>query len=112
MARKDKKNRKCIYCEKTFASPQKLQQHYKSNKNQCTSSPPSHNITRPQSPDQILEQAPIPQVIDQEDDPEAGSGPSTQAYREGEPSEVEQQDAQEGKYIDRYARKPREHLKT
>jgi hypothetical protein len=37
MVRKDKKNRKCICCNKTFATPQKLRQHYKSNKNQCIS---------------------------------------------------------------------------
>ena len=48
MARKDKKNRKCICCGKTLASPQKLRQHYKSNKNQCTSNSPSQNIARPQ----------------------------------------------------------------
>jgi hypothetical protein len=48
--------------------------------------------TRPQSPDQIPEQASIPQVIDQEDNPEVSPSPSTQAYREGEPNEVERQD--------------------
>ena len=63
----------------------------------------------------------IPQDKNQKDDLEAGPDPSTQAYREGEPSKVERQDAQEGKpskvfpkgkYVDKYARKPREHLKT
>ena len=37
-----------------------------------------------------------------------------QAYREGKPSEVEQQDTipKGSTHIDRHARKPREHLKT
>ena len=81
IARKDKKSRKYIYGEKTFTSPQKLRQHYKSNKNQCTSRPPSRNISKPQSSNPIPEPATIPQVIDQVD-PEAGPSPSTQAYRE------------------------------
>jgi hypothetical protein len=52
-------------------------------------------------------QASISQNKDQEGDPD----PSTQAYREEEHIEVERQDTQ-SKYIDRHARKPREHLKT
>ena len=36
MVRKDKKNRTCDCCGKTVATPQKLRQHYASNKNQCT----------------------------------------------------------------------------
>ena len=55
MARKDKKNRKCICCGKTLASSQKLRQHYKSNKNQCTSNPPSQNIARPQLSEAVPE---------------------------------------------------------
>ena len=45
----------------------------------------------------------------QENDPKTGPSPSTQANREEQagPSKVTQ-----GKFIDRHARKPREHMKT
>ncbi|GBC02108.1 hypothetical protein RclHR1_04450016 [Rhizophagus clarus] len=55
----------------------------------------------------------VPPIIqspkNQENDPKTGSSPSTQANREeqAEPSEVTQD-----KFIDRHARKPREHMKT
>ena len=118
----------CPRCGKdNFKKTRDLTSHLK-RKFKCKPSPTPKPVSRPQSPtpapvvhargkDRRREkpepiQAPIPQDKNQENDPKAGSGPSTQAYREGEPSEVEQQDAQEGKYIDRYARKPREHLKT
>src|SRR3989337_3700161 len=35
MARKDKKNRTCVSCGKSVATPQKLRQHYRSPKNNC-----------------------------------------------------------------------------
>ena len=89
----------------------------------CKQSPTPKHVSRPKSPtpapvvhvqgkDRRREksesiQAPIPQDKNQENDPETGPGPSTQAYREGKPSEV----SPRGKYIDRLARKPREHLK-
>src|SRR3954467_9162958 len=84
MVRKDKKNRKCICCEKTLASPQKLRQHYKSNKNQCTSNQPSHSIASPQLPEQVTVPQDIDQGIDQENDPEAGPDLVTKANREGQ----------------------------
>src|SRR4051794_19785628 len=91
MVRKDKKNRKCICCgktlassQKTLASSQKLRQHYKSNKNQCTSNQPSHSIASPQLPEQAIVSQDIDQGIDQGNDPEAGPGPATQAHREGQ----------------------------
>src|SRR3990170_6260313 len=84
MARKDKKNRKCICCEKTFASPQKLRQHYKSNKNQCTSSPPSQNIARSQlsEADPETVNPPVDMINENIHDLEAGPGPATQAHRD------------------------------
>ncbi|CAB4392917.1 unnamed protein product [Rhizophagus irregularis] len=57
-------------------------------------------------------QASIPQDKNQENDP----GPSTQAYALAPPAREGQVESSEvssrGKYIDRHARKPREHLKT
>lgn len=65
----------------------------------------------------------VPSVVEQQDaqdDPKAGPGPSTQVYREEKPkmidlSVVEGQDVtpeESAQYIDRHARKSREHLKT
>ena len=98
MVRKDKKNRKCICCNKTFATSQKLRQHYKSNKNQCRLVP--DDIPKQASTPETFSQKEKPKVINQTPDSEAGPSPSTQAYREGligekEPSEVEWQDTQE-----------------
>ena len=71
------------------------------------------NDRRREKPEPI--QAPISQDKNQENDPEAGPGPSTQAYALAPPAREDQaghsEDTQ-GKYIDRLARKPREHLKT
>ncbi|GET00114.1 hypothetical protein GLOIN_2v1480811 [Rhizophagus clarus] len=130
MARSDKKNTTCASCGYKFTRPAKLRQHYQSNKNQCNK-PPEDNtptpIPRPQSPppapvvhtrgkDRRKEKPePIQTPILQDNDPEAGPGPSTQEYRErrhskdtqdeeafeeiipqvGEPSEVERQYDQE-----------------
>ncbi|GES77183.1 hypothetical protein GLOIN_2v1480811 [Rhizophagus clarus] len=134
MARSDKKNTTCASCGYKFTRPAKLRQHYQSNKNQCNK-PPEDNtptpIPRPQSPPPAPVvhargknrrkekpepiQTPILQDKNQENDPEAGPGPSTQEYRErrhskdtqdeeafeeiipqvGEPSEVERQYDQE-----------------
>ena len=55
MVRKDKKNRKCICCNKTFATPQKLRQHYKSNKNQCRLTPDDI----PNQEDLVFEECPV-----------------------------------------------------
>ncbi|RIA90973.1 hypothetical protein C1645_822640 [Glomus cerebriforme] len=55
MARSDKKNCKCICCRKTFSTLQKLCQHYKSNKNQC--SLPLENNTQRNS--QLVIQTPV-----------------------------------------------------
>jgi hypothetical protein len=117
----------CPRCGKDdFKKTRDLTSHLK-RKFKCKLSPTLKPVSRPQSltPAPVVHargndrrreklepiQAPIPQDKNQENDPEAG--PSTQVYREGqgEPNEIEQQDTQ-GKYIDRYARKPREHLKT
>src|SRR6266511_2110969 len=58
----------------------------------------------------------IPQDKNQENDPEADLGPSTQAYTLASPAREGQVESSEvssrGKYIDRHARKPREHQKT
>ena len=135
MPRSDKKDTTCACCGYKFTRPAKLRQHYQSKKNQCNLPPEissqkegrkKANVPRPHSPspasapvvhargkDRRKEkpetiQAPIPQDKNQENDPEAGPGPSTQAYREGKPNEV----STRGKYIDRLARKPKEHLKT
>jgi hypothetical protein len=61
MARKDKKNRTCVSCGKTVASPQKLRQHYRSTKNECN----SQNVHQPTLiPEvQIPEPTPEPEVI-------------------------------------------------
>ena len=80
MVRKDKKNRKCICCDKTFAIPQKLRQHYKSNKNQCRLAP--DNIPKQALAPETSSQKEKPKVINQTPDPKASSGPSTQVYRE------------------------------
>ena len=126
MAKSDKKNTTCASCGYKFTRPAKLRQHYQSNKNQYNQ-PPEDNtptpVPRPQSPPPALVvhvrgkdrrkekpepiQTPILQDKNQENDPEAGPGPSTQEYRERRHSKDTQ-----GKYIDRYARKPKEHLKT
>src|ERR1043165_1205805 len=134
MARSDKKNRTCERCGKECANPNKLREHL-NRKFKCkpipiqTPVPQVKNqggipIPRPQSPPPVPvihtrgkdrrgeKPEPIPKIqapISQEYDPEAGPGPSTQAYRKDQagPSKDTQ-----GKYIDRYARKPREHLKT
>ena len=130
MARTDKKNRECICCGKILVTSQKLRQHYASTKNQCrlplTSSNPVQDpnpqvkdqgdlVPRPRSPtstpvvhvqgkDRRREKPePIPKMQDK--DQGGDPGPSTQAY------DLELT-AREGKYIDRHARKPREHLKT
>ena len=61
MARSDKKNRECISCRKAFSTPQKLRQHYKSNKNQCSlplENNTQRNVPRPRS----LSPAPIDHV--------------------------------------------------
>jgi hypothetical protein len=47
MARSDKKNRECICCRKAFSTPQKLRQHYKSNKNQCNPTPIMQVLSNP-----------------------------------------------------------------
>ena len=36
MVRKDKKSTICICCNRGLSTPQKLRQHYASDKNQCT----------------------------------------------------------------------------
>src|SRR5215216_7331627 len=90
MVRKDKKNRKCICYNKTFATPQKLRQHYKSNKNKCKLTP--DNIPKQASAPETSSQKERPSVIERQDaqvinqtpDPKAGPGPSTQAHNEGQ----------------------------
>ena len=82
MVRKDKKNRKCIYCDKTFAIFQKLCQHYKSNKNQCRLAP--DDIPKQALALETSSQKEKPKVINQTPDPEAEPGPSTQAHKEGQ----------------------------
>ena len=90
MVRKDKKNRKCICCNKTFATPQKLRQHYKSNKNQCIPKQALASETSTQKEGQkerpsMIEQQDTqekPKVINQTPDPKAGPGLSTQAHKE------------------------------
>src|ERR1043165_8622180 len=97
MARSDKKNTTCVCCGYKFTRPAKLRQHYQSNKNQCNQ-PPEDNTQR--SVPRPLSPTPAPVVYTrendrrrekpepiQENDPEAGPGLSTQAYREGKPSE-------------------------
>ncbi|GBC00512.1 hypothetical protein RclHR1_38810001, partial [Rhizophagus clarus] len=54
-------------------------------------------------------QAPIPQDKNQENDSETGLSPLTQANRE---DQAESSEVTQDKFIDRHARKPREHLKT
>ena len=124
MTRSDKKNRTCERCGKECANPNKLREHL-NRKFKCKPIPiqtpapqiknqggPPAPIVHVQGKDRRREKPEpipisIPQDKNQENDPEAGPGPSTQAYREGKPSEVEQQNA-----YDKHARKPREHLKT
>jgi len=123
MARSDKKNRTCERCGKECANPNKLREHL-NRKFKCKPIPiqtpalkvkdqrgPPAPVVHVQGKDRRKEKPEpipisIPQDKNQENDPEAGPGPSTQAYREGKPNEVERQDTH-----DRHARKPREHLK-
>ncbi|GES87874.1 hypothetical protein GLOIN_2v1481003 [Rhizophagus clarus] len=102
-SRSDKKNRECNCCRKAFSTPQKLRQHYTSIKNQCSLLSINNQPTRPQSSSPIL--APVvhikekdrrkektqtvilkptsePHDEDQEGEPKAGPGPTTQAHRE------------------------------
>jgi len=97
MVRKDKKNRKCICCNKTFATPQKLRQHYKSNKNQCIPKQALASETSSQKEGQkekpsVIERQDAqekPKVINQTPDSEASPSPSTQTHKEGLPSSIE-----------------------
>src|SRR5271154_375010 len=57
MIRKNKKNRTCKDCEKSLATPQKLRQYYKSNKNQCRSRTASPVTLAP-----IVEQVQVPEL--------------------------------------------------
>jgi hypothetical protein len=120
MPRSDKKDTTCVCCGYKFTRPAKLRQHYQSKKNQCN--PPSEissqkegrkkaNVPRPCSPSpapivhaqgkdrrkEKPEPIPIsiPQDKNQENDPEAGPGPLTQAYREGQAPIKNQGGAQE-----------------
>ncbi|RGB28715.1 hypothetical protein C1646_767471 [Rhizophagus diaphanus] len=80
MARSDKKNRICERCGKKCANPNKLHEHL-NRKFKCKPIPiqtPTPQDRRRENPKPI--QAPIPQDKNQENDPEADSGPSTQAY--------------------------------
>ena len=86
MARSDKKNRTCERCGKECANPNKLREHL-NRKFKCKPIP--IQTPAPQVKDQGG-----PQNKNQKNDPEAGPGPSTQAYRKGKPIEVERQDAQ------------------
>jgi hypothetical protein len=103
MVRKDKKNRKCICCNKTFATSQKLRQHYKSNKNQCKLTP--DDIPKQASALETSSQKERPSVIERQDaqvinqtpDPEAGSGPSIQAHRKGLIGKKEHHDPKEAR---------------
>ncbi|GET03832.1 hypothetical protein GLOIN_2v1481003 [Rhizophagus clarus] len=113
MVRKDKKNRICECCGKTFATPQKLRQHYSSTKNQCSLPSENNNnqrrvntpkVTRPirLKSSRLRSPSPVPAPADDEayenvqkeitdpeptlspnnqKDPEAGPGPTTQANR-------------------------------
>ena len=57
MIRKNKKNCTCKDCGKSLATPQKLRQHYKSNKNQCRSRTSSPVTLAP-----IVEQVQVPEL--------------------------------------------------
>ena len=57
MIRKNKKNRTYKDCGKSLATPQKLRQHYKSNKNQCRS-----RIASPVTLAPIVEQVQVPEL--------------------------------------------------
>src|ERR671939_639056 len=53
MTRKDQNNLTCIHCNKSFSTPQKLRQHYSSDKNQCGSHPEPQEEITPQSIDDL-----------------------------------------------------------
>ncbi|CAG8639663.1 10611_t:CDS:1, partial [Diversispora eburnea] len=75
MTRKDKKNITCVCCDSSLSSPQKLRQHYASNKNPChlplpepiPEPPPNSEIEYLDAlglfdPPEIIEPIPTPQV--------------------------------------------------
>ena len=127
MARSDKKNQTCERCGKECANPNKLREHL-NRKFKCKpiliqtlalqikdkGGPPAPVVHAREKDRRREKPAPIPQDQGGENDSETDPGSSTQAYaltppaREGQPSEIERQDA----HIDKHARKPREHLKT
>ncbi|GES96287.1 hypothetical protein GLOIN_2v1481003 [Rhizophagus clarus] len=99
MARSDKKNRECICCRKAFSTPQKLRQHYTSTKNQCSLPSINNQPTEPRSPSSI----PAPVVHTRGRDRRKEKTQTVITKPTPKP---------DGKYIDKYARKPGEHMKT
>ena len=106
MTRSDKKNRTCVCCGKTLYSPHKLRQHYQSNKNQCTfqtQQPVTAGISSEQlTPLEPLQEPAVDQLQEQLTEPPESTHDSLE-----EPTEEEEWD-----YIDRLARKPKEHMRT
>ncbi|GES91554.1 hypothetical protein GLOIN_2v1480811 [Rhizophagus clarus] len=104
MARKDKKNRTCECCGKTVASPQKLRQHYSSEKNNC--SPPNVRqpalTTKVQTPEPTYKpeviQTPIHKPESQKKDPIHGDDYITEEEAKN--------------WVSPNARKPGEHFRT
>ena len=115
MPRSDKKDTTCVCCGYKFTRPAKLRQHYKSNKNQCNQPPENNtnqrnahiplNIPRSRSPAPVIHvrerdrRKEVPRKVRSQ-----SPTPTTQVMDQG--------NNQEGKYIDRHARKTGEHMKT
>ena len=80
------KNQTCRCCKKVLSTPQKLRQHYNSNKNPCTLDQVPIQVpitdTTPDTNNQVPHQPsinePVPEI-----DTEVGPGPNTQAHRNG-----------------------------
>src|SRR5436190_23681418 len=127
MARSDKKNRECISCRKAFSTPQKLRQHYKSNKNQCSlplENNTQRNVPRPRSPSpapidhirgrdrrkekpKVVNPIPDPQLVIQTPVPETESQRGAPVLGRAYITEEEAKN-----WVNPNARKPRERVRS
>jgi hypothetical protein len=104
MARKDKKNRTCVSCGKSVATPQKLRQHYRSAKNNCN--PPNVRQPIPTPEVQTPEPTPEPEAIQT---PVPEPEPQKKAPKLGD-DYITEEEAKN--WVSPNDRKPKEHYRT